>query len=112
VLAWLQYNQNRERINKLDEAGFVPASYPQAGIENKRLEQRTDKSLDSEGDGGGDPDRTGDPRLMSPLLCQLSYTATGWIKRSEEMIPEAGDSVYRLELAPAQFLLRYGMAPA
>ncbi len=26
--------------------------------------------------GGGDPDRTGDPRLMSPLLCQLSYTAT------------------------------------
>ena len=25
--------------------------------------------------GGGDPDRTGDPRLMSPLLCQLSYTA-------------------------------------
>jgi len=28
------------------------------------------------------------------------------------MIPEAGDSVYRLELAPAQFLLRYGMAPA
>jgi hypothetical protein len=33
--------------------------------------------------GGGDPDRTGDPRLMSPLLCQLSYTATGWMKRSE-----------------------------
>ncbi len=26
--------------------------------------------------GGGGPDRTADPRLMSPLLCQLSYTAT------------------------------------
>ena len=25
--------------------------------------------------GGGAPDRTGDPRLMSPLLYQLSYTA-------------------------------------
>ena len=33
--------------------------------------------------GGGDPDRTGDPRLMSPLLCQLSYTAT-----SKELICE------------------------
>ncbi len=29
--------------------------------------------------GGGDPDRTGDPRLMSPLLCQLSYTASIWL---------------------------------
>ena len=28
------------------------------------------------GVGGGDPDRTGGPRLMSPLLYQLSYTAT------------------------------------
>lgn len=34
--------------------------------------------------GGGDPDRTGDPRLMSPLLCQLSYTATGAPKRSAD----------------------------
>ena len=42
------------------------------------VEPRTDKLLDSKGEvnGGGDPDRTGDPRLMSPLLCQLSYTAT------------------------------------
>ena len=74
-------SQNREWINKLDDAGFVPASYPQAGIKNKRREQRTDKRLDlqKELSGGGDPDRTGDPRLMSPLLCQLSYTATGWI---------------------------------
>lgn len=38
--------------------------------------------------GGGDPDRTGDPRLMSPLLCQLSYTATGAERR--QMIPEVG----------------------
>jgi hypothetical protein len=71
-------NQNREWINKLDEAGFVPASYPEAGKDKKGIEQRTDKPLDlqEELDGGGDPDRTGDPRLMSPLLCQLSYTAT------------------------------------
>ena len=27
-------------------------------------------------DGGGGRDRTADPRLMSPLLYQLSYTAT------------------------------------
>ena len=34
--------------------------------------------LDSKAEivGGGGPDRTADPRLMSPLLCQLSYTAT------------------------------------
>ena len=34
--------------------------------------------------GGGDPDRTGDPRLMSPLLCQLSYTATSKALTCEE----------------------------
>ncbi len=29
-----------------------------------------------ESNGGGGRDRTADPRLMSPLLYQLSYTAT------------------------------------
>ena len=41
--------------------------------------------------GGGDPDRTGDPRLMSPLLCQLSYTATLRKEAAKTLIlPEEG----------------------
>ena len=82
-------SQNREWVNKLDEkpdepvatpvsADYVPATYPAPNQISYELEPRTDKSIEFKGelDGGGDPDRTGDPRLMSPLLCQLSYTAT------------------------------------
>lgn len=67
-------NGNREWVGKLDEEGWdaKPATQPQ--VASAPLEQRADKSLNLF--GGGDPDRTGDPRLMSPLLYQLSYTAT------------------------------------
>lgn len=45
------------------------------------------------GFGGGDPDRTGDPRLMSPLLCQLSYTATSRELMWERNLTRGGRSV-------------------
>ena len=66
------------------------------------VEPRTDKLLDSKGElnGGGDPDRTGDPRLMSPLLCQLSYTATpmGLLRRAQSY-PRRALTVYVRALA-------------
>ena len=46
--------------------------------------------------GGGDPDRTGDPRLMSPLLCQLSYTATAKEGAAKvTSLPEEGSQCLR-----------------
>jgi hypothetical protein len=46
--------------------------------------------------GGGDPDRTGDPRLMSPLLCQLSYTATAKKGAAKvPILPEEGSQCLR-----------------
>lgn len=45
--------------------------------------------------GGGDPDRTGDPRLMSPLLCQLSYTATEEVACGKPILPEEGPDCLR-----------------
>ena len=46
--------------------------------------------------GGGDPDRTGDPRLMSPLLCQLSYTATPReVAAQDTILPEEGSQCLR-----------------
>ena len=65
-------SQNREWVNKLDEpisAVHVPATYPAADTLTYLVEPRSDKPLDSKGklDGGGDPDRTGDPRLMSSI---------------------------------------------
>ncbi len=51
-------SQNREWVNKLDEAGIVPASYPPLLAGVMAVEQQTDKPIDSTGEliGGGDPD--------------------------------------------------------
>ena len=83
-------SQNREWVNKLDEpvatplapapTVYVPATYLPPEEVPYEVAPRTDKSIDSKGElgGGGGPDRTADPRLMSPLLCQLSYTAMAY----------------------------------
>ena len=99
-------SQNREWVNKLDEpdekvekpvstpdsAVYVPATYPAPEQIPYEVGPRNDKAIDSKGelDGGGDPDRTGDPRLMSPLLYQLSYTATMRQRRVPMIAEEEG----------------------
>ena len=59
--------------------------------------------------GGGDPDRTGDPRLMSPLLCQLSYTATSKALACEDTIlPEEGSLCPRRNAGVSQWFMSAG----
>ena len=55
--------------------------------------------------GGGDPDRTGDPRLMSPLLCQLSYTAT---RLEDQQKNEGNNTREEPNLSTRQLLLLGG----
>ena len=43
-------SQNREWVNKLDDAVIVPASYPQLLETEEAVERRTDKPLGSEED--------------------------------------------------------------
>ncbi len=43
--------------------------------------------------GGGDPDRTGDPRLMSPLLYQLSYTAMACLYQAKRFSVKPASAV-------------------